>query len=483
MDDEKRRLANVCGAMGMLGQETESDLGITQEYNKTNRDKLWDSAKGKADYKEKVFGEKETYLDEVSGQTLHKSQKAAQKKYHMKNEEGENISSKWANHSAETDHINAIKDVHDIAKHNPFLSDGDFKEIVNSEENYRILSKSVNTSKGDKNDWQIIRDKDNNISIEGRKQLAKEKIRADIALQGKFAARTLENAGKEFVTGAKDTLVNSTILLATEGISEMIQVAQGKQSLGDATKNMGKTVVDVAVIGGSNRILRDAVTNTIKNSKNEYVKRLADSNEISEIIAVATIVSDSAVRYINGEITGQEFKEEIGEKGTVFVAGMIGREAGKDIGSIIGAFIGSAAGPVGAAAGYVAGEVIGEILGTIITTVSCSAIVSVYNTIKHLDDYKLNESQLKRLETDAIKEMANQREKFREIMKRENGKIDKDIQEGFDLLLVSACEQTYSLQGVTEGLDKILAVFGKKVAFNSLEEYEAQLNLPLKLSF
>ena len=36
---------------------TVSEMGITQEYTKENRDKLWDSAKGKAEYKEKVFGD------------------------------------------------------------------------------------------------------------------------------------------------------------------------------------------------------------------------------------------------------------------------------------------------------------------------------------------------------------------------------------------------------------------------------------------
>ena len=128
-----------------LGQTANSELGITQEYNKQNRDKLWDSTKGKSDFKEKQFGDKQTYEDGISGKTLHKSQTAAQKKYHMKNSDGDNVSTKWAEHSAETDHINSLKDVHDIAKHNPFLSDDDFKEIMNSEENYRLLSKSTNT--------------------------------------------------------------------------------------------------------------------------------------------------------------------------------------------------------------------------------------------------------------------------------------------------------------------------------------------------
>ena len=38
------------------GQTANKDLGITREYNKENRDRLWDSTKGKAAYKDKIFG-------------------------------------------------------------------------------------------------------------------------------------------------------------------------------------------------------------------------------------------------------------------------------------------------------------------------------------------------------------------------------------------------------------------------------------------
>ena len=62
-------------------QVANSELGITQEYNKANRDRLWASQKGKANFKEKQFGDRNTYEDAVSGKTLHKSQNAAQNKY------------------------------------------------------------------------------------------------------------------------------------------------------------------------------------------------------------------------------------------------------------------------------------------------------------------------------------------------------------------------------------------------------------------
>ena len=79
--------------------------------------------------------------------------------------------------------------------------------------------------------------------------------------------------------------------------------------------------------------------------------------------------------------------------------------------------------------------------------------------------------------------MEYQRKKFADIVQREYQVWDETIQSSFDQILLCACEETYDLQGVTEGLDRILSIFGKKVRFNSLDEYEAQLDQTLTLSF
>ena len=371
-----------------------------------------------------------------------------------------------------------------MAKHNPFLSDSDFKEIINSEENYRILSKSFNTSKKDKNDWQIILDKNNGLSTEARVELAKQKVKADVVLQGKFAARTAQNVGAEFATGAKDALVSSAIPLVVESVSKLVEVAKGEKTIDEAAQDVGKVAVDVAVVGGADRVIFQTLNYTMLTSQNEVLQNISKSGELGQIIAVAAIVKDSAVKYINGEIDGKEFVSEGGEKGVTMVAGMIGGQVGKEIGVLIGGGLaGIAAGTVGAVAGSHAGAVIGQILGTMITTVACSAIISVYNVSKSLDEYKLKERQVKRLEADALKEMAAQREKFCEIVSRENHEQKKEIQEGFDMIMSNACKEAYCLDGVTEGLDKILAVFGKSVKIKTMEQYEAQLNTTLKLSF
>lgn len=470
--------------MNAMNQTANSELGITQEYNKKNREKLWDSTDGKTKYREKVFGDKQVYKDPISGEILHKNQGAAQKKYHMKDSDGNNISKKWAHHSAETDHVTALKDGHDVAKHNPFLTDNDFKEIMNSEENYRILSKSDNTSKGEKSDWEIIRDKNSNISIKGKAHMAKEKIRSDVTLQRKFTARTAKNVGKEFTTGAKDALEASAIPLVAEAVSEMIHVAQGEESLKEAGKKVGKTAAKVAVVGGADKLIVDVASTKLANSKSEFLQKIGNSNEIGKIVAVALIVKDSAIKYIDGEIDEKEFVEEVGVKGATMVAAMIGGEVGREIGGLIGMTLGTAVLPVvGTISGEKVGEVIGEVLGAIITSVACSAIVSVYQTYKHLNDYKRKESQIRRLESDALKEISHQRQVFKDIFEREYHHWDKEIQSGFDMIVVGACKETFDLQKVTGGLDKILAIFGKSVAFKNLDEYEAQLDSTLELNF
>ena len=449
-------------------QEPNESLGITPEYNKENRDKLWDSQERKKEYKGSVFGDKKTYEDPISGKTLHSSQKAAQRKYHMYNTEGDKCSTEWASHSSETDHINSLKATHNIAKYNPYLTDQDFKEIMNSDANYRVLSKKFNTSKGDKSDWQVITDKNNGLTLNGRMQMAKEKVCADASLFAKFTARTGKNIGTEFVTESKDDLAVDAIYVTVEAVDKLCKVSTGEVTLVDATMDVGVGYVKKKVNEEKNRILVNSVNTGLKCSKNQALKNLAGCNYLSEIVAVGKIVADSVVKYVNGELDENGVVEEVVKSGTVMVVGMMGAKIG---------------GAIGATVGGLPGELIGEALGTIITTVACGAVVSVFENYKGLDNYKLKESQIRRLESEALKEMENQRNKFRSLIEREYKHWDDEIQSGFDMMLSNACEATFNIQGVTEGLDRILAVFGKGVRFKSIEEYEAQLDMPLRLGF
>ena len=555
------------------GNFVDRKLGVTQDYDRSN----YDSARAKRTYKEKAFGDSAVITDPTTGEILHKSQTAAQNKYHMKNNDGENISKKWANHSTEIDHINSLKSIHDKTKHNSFLSDDDIQEIANCDANLRVMPKSLNASKGEKSDLEVIFDADNGLSLKGRANLAGEKIKSDVVLTGKFTHRTAENIVGLATDSAKESVANHGMEFVRYGVDHIIDIACRNENLQDAVADVGvftiktvgkdvaKDVADAALVNNAlyqslkgrtnlagekiksdvaltgkfthrtaenivglatdsakesvanhgkefvrygvdhiidiacrNENLQDAVVDvgvfTIKTVGKDVAKDVADaalvnnalyqslknSGALGELIQVGTMVAESASRLIDGEITAEEFMLEIGDKGATMVAQMVAGEVGAFVGEIIGITTG---GFLGAGVG----SVIGHAIGTMIATVACNAVIAIRTNIianfKSLNDYKLQEKAIHKLELEAIAEMEYQRQRFREIVESEYKKWDENIEAGFNQIMRSACQEVYDLQGITEGLDRILFVFGKSVMFKNLDEYEAQLDMPLKLSF
>lgn len=522
-------------------------LGIAQDYDRSN----YDSTKAKKNFKDSVFGDSETITDSYTGETLYRSHKKAKEQY----------GSEYSEHAAEADHINSLKSVHDKVKKNPFLSDDDIKEIANTKENFRALSKHDNTSKGKKSDFTVILDSNSDFSLKGKVKYTGEKVKSDVVLTGKFTARTTENIGGLTVDSAKKSIENNSMELVGYGIECVVDVATGEKSFEDAvadvgkftTKTVGKDVVKevvdtalanntlyqslkkkqyvetvnenigsftansakksvannamkfvgygvehIADVATGEESLEDAVTGfgtlaveTVGKDvakdvidaalvNNTLYQSLKNSGALGELIQVGTMVAESASRLIDGEITAEEFVLEIGDKGATMVAQMIGGEVGAVVGEIIGI---SAGGLLGACAG----EVIGRAIGTMIATVACNAVIAIRTNIianlKSLDDYKLQEKAIHKLEAEAIAEMEYQRQKFRNIVESEYQKWDENIEAGFDMMMSSACQKIYDLQGITDGIDRILSAFGKSVMFKNLDEYESQLDMPLKLSF
>lgn len=454
----------------MLDEEnSKNEYGVTKEYNQLNRNKLWDSDSGKKNYKKKVFQNKKTYRDPLTGQELHLSQKASQNKYHMKNKNGENISSAWAGHAPETDHIVSLKEIHNRTKNNPFFTDHDLKEAANQDYNYRVTSKKFNASKGEKSDIKIALAKNNSLTLKGRQRIVREKLNAEMHLNTRIAMQTASNMGNEFLHGARDSLSDSLVPLTMEAARHIVHVMKGEEDISEAVKSTGGIAGEAALVGGGKKIAADVLSSAL--GKGNALSKFMVSKELNQLIAVGLIVKESSLQYLNGQIDGADFVKQIQEQGLVLLAGTAAREVGLIIGGLL--FPG---------VGVVAGAVAGEILGTVVTTVVCSAVVDVINTIKHLNDYKLKENQIKRIEAAALNEMSMQRENLKAAVEREYSFWDAEIQAGFDRIIGSACEQTCDFNGIAQGLNKILNLFGKEVRFASIKEYESQLDKPLVLN-
>lgn len=448
--------------------EQNSSKGITKEYNHVNREKLWDSCTGKKNYKYKVFKDKKTYKDPITGQTLHFDQKSSQNKYHMKNKEGKKISSLWANHAPETDHIISLKEIHNRIKANPFLTDADFKEIANKDYNYRITSKQFNASKGEKSDLKIALDKNSQLSLKGRGRLIAEKLNAEIQLNAQVALKTTQNIGNEFFKGAKDSLCDSVVPLAVEGTKRIIDVMKGEEDFDEAVKNLTKTAKDVALVGGTKQIAIAALSSATAGN-NTLLNGVLDkigSKDANELITIGLIIKESTFQYLNGELDESGFIRQVQMYGLMLLSKK------KIKGLLLSSLV----------PGLGAGKIAVEIIATTITSVACNAVMDVVNTIQHINDYKIKENQIKRIERAALKEMSDQRERLKKLMEQEYSYWDKEIETAFNMIISNACEEKCDFQGITEGLNKILNIFGKKAKFKNIEEYEAQLDKPLVLN-
>lgn len=273
-------------------------------------------------------------------------------------------------------------------------------------------------------------------------------------------------AGENFVQGSQEALAASVIPLTAEAVKDLCRVSSGDLEVKEAAKRMGKLTVEVAVAGGTRQVMVDGVSMILKKSHNTAMRSLAGSNELTQIIVLGLIVKDSAMQYLNGQIDGDQFLEQVKDEGLVLMAGTIGAAIGGTLGTVLLPGVGTA---------------VGEIIGSLVTTVACGAIVSAVQTSRHLDDYRMQDAYIKRIEGKALHEMAAQRQHLKTIYEQEYRRWDDQISNGFDLILRSACEETYDLEGITVGLDKILRLFGKEVAFKNLAEYEAQIDKPLVL--
>lgn len=489
MAEDKRLEDELIRAEALLNsvqnQKANDGLGVTSEYTKANRDKLWDSTRGKRDYKDKVFGDKQTYRDPISGEILHKSQNAAQNKYKMKDAEGNNISTKWSKHTAETDHINAISDAHAKVKYNPYLTDNDFKEIINSESNYRILSKKDNTAKGDKNDLEIVFDPNADMTLEGRATMAAQKIGADISLASQLSLRTVKNISAEFAEGANSALMGSRGALTVAAFSELCKIKGGEKTLEDGVKDFVKLSAEVAVVGGGERVIltgAKGLGHTLGCEK--AITKIIGSNGAAQAVVLGYLVKDSAVRLVNGEITAEEFIGDVSISATMVGATMVGAEVGATVGAFIGSVVGTILLPgVGTIEGAAIGSFIGEVTTVLLSTVVCSAISSIYTAVQESKAYKRKEAAIRRVADEAINVMKQQRERFIELVEQDNQKWNDTVKEGFQLIFDGISMEITDFGKINNGLNVLLSLVDSSVRFQSVEEYEQQIDSVLELSF
>lgn len=433
-------------AQNKLNQKTaqESELGITQEY-KGNR-KIWDSASGRKQFKEESFGDKKVIKDKITGEDIHKSQTAAQNKYHMRDASGDKKSAAHAKHEAETDHIISLKELHGRTKDNPFLSDNDLKEIANNQKtNYRLLPKSFNASKGERSDYEVALDLESGLPLAGRTELFLERTRSEILVSADIAIHTVQNAGSIFLEGAKNTLAASAIPLAIQGVKDLVHVANGDMELKDAVDDIGKMGLSIAASGGTARLATYSLSFALDKSNNEILKNFAKSNQIGTVIIVGSIVARAVGKYLDGEVDAEGFFDEISESGLNLITGMIASHV------VDGLLVGTAASGIVVAAA--------PMLAAMIVSAACSEI---YAQCKLLSQEKKDNQEIRQIANAASAAIQTQQEEIRRIMDDNHEQWANEMTEIFQIVAEGITESSPSQ--INQGLRRLAASYNKQVS-------------------
>lgn len=426
-------------------------LGVGQKYNRT----LYDDINKRNKFKEDFFYGNRTEKDYITGETLHVNSKAAKSKYRKEN---------YTKHIADVDHIIPEKQVHKKLKNNPYLSDEDVKEIANSKSNYRITSARLNRHKRHGSNLKVAFESKSklkkarlNLNVNSRARLIGDQVRAEISLNINATLKTVNNMANDFSTGSVNSLEASAIAIMIEGVRNLYLVANGEKEFEEAAKDMGKLTSNIAFLGGGIQVMTTGINNTLRNNGNAALQRIVNSNQVTQVISIALILKDSLVRYINGDINGEEFFREIGERGVGIVSGTIG------------AVIGQAVVPI---------PFVGAFIGAVVISTVCIGIYKTCNVfmdswksiINSFDEHKEKLSRVNYIAFQALNEMERQRN----ILKDMIGKQFSQWGEQFNL----AFEEIYSatmnddINGISNGLDRMLNVFGESVKFKTFEEFD-----------
>lgn len=424
--------ANPALLQMMAAGEYQSHLGVTQEY-KGNRE-LFDNPALRKQFKDETFGDRKTIKDRVTGEAIHKDHGAALHKYKRQSA---------PKHASETDHIVSLKRGHARLKKNPFLTDKDVRDILNDKRyNYREVSKRFNSSKGESSDLSKLSD----LPREGKVQVVKEGFNANAGILAKSTVLTAKNMGNEFAQGAAESLQSAAIPIMVESVRNLISVANGEKEFKQAAKDVGKLTTQIAVSGGGLQVAKTGLANVLKNSSNDLLKSVGNSNQVAQIITVSIMLAQSIGRYANGELNGEQFFQEIGEKGVGLVAGSIG------------AIIGQAVIPI---------PYVGALVGSMIISTAC---MSLYKGYMSLNEHEKKLDRVNAIASQALAEMERQRTVLQAMAKEQFAKWDAQIQAEFDQMYRAALQN--DSEGVAGGLDRLLQVFGQNVAFKSMQEFD-----------
>lgn len=416
---------------------------MTDDYN-FDRNKV-DNISKRKHFKEDAFGDKKTYVDPYSGETLHKNTSAAVNKY------GDE---KYIKHTSDVDHITPLKKISERYADNPFLTQEDIKTLGNQNANYRLTSSKINRQKGDKTNLQYIKNAD--IPVKGKVHMLLDQVSSETAIRvnaGKLTAKNIvksvgENGFGSTVKAAGKALEKHpeviesgqrAVAFLANSTNQIVAVASGEKTLAEAGADTAKYVGSEVVSNIGDKLIDKAL---------DCLKKTQYAQVVYAAIYVGKNVGQNAILYINGDISGEQFWENVGESGAEMLAQAAGGLVGGILFGTFGAMIGS----------MIASEVVG----------------AVYRWVQKVRyESKIADEKLSFLSSvaDSALDAIRSEQKFLDSIIEQDNELWSDmISSSFD-----AIENGLNNNDADEfsnGLEMIAEYYGGHIQFHNAEEFD-----------
>lgn len=412
-------------------QITRKDI---DDYAKRNTEK--DS------YKNRGFIGKRTMKDEYTGQKIHYSQTP------METLKGNAI--------ANTDHITPIEKIRE--RYGDYLPKQDLKEIANCDANLAMTQQMLNQSKGAKTNLEYIWSewkKGKPVNVNTTYNMLKKQSQSEVVTRLDANSRIIINGASSSLPTIKSNIMatQQSALRATNvgveaaivpltiaSINNIAECASGRKTV----KEAGKEILDVTgssfVSGAGIDIMQQTAQKLAVKTGSEVLKSVANrSLPITEITATM-LVGNSILKYVNGEINSEECVAEVLMSGAGIAAYTLGLSLG---------------GPAGA------------IIASVVCTQICEA-VTAYKQNNELTKEKL--SKINSIAMQALYDMEVHRYILRTCIQDKYKKWDEKVDHGFEVIFAATIHN--DVEGISKGLNEILSVLGKTLAFSSETEFD-----------
>lgn len=432
----------------------ESSLERPKYSAKRDRAKYDDLTKRKQ-FRDAQFGDKQTIKDPYTGETLHKSTKAAQNKY------GKNRANY---HTAQTDHTIPIETVYDKTRNNVFIDDNGIKKIVNIEKNYKEINGHLNQSKGSKSNIKtILKNKD--LSTSTKKNMIQEQVKAEIAVDKEITKETLKGANKVGFESAMQGIKIGTIISTAQNATAL---AKGEEDFEEFVYNIGTDVARTGVttysmaiinksIEGATRAaadkIKDKTEKTILKKAGEKVGggllKVANGNAIGEIVNITMEVGKSMKLYLDGDLDEAELIDNLSEKGSGMAIALATTVAFEEIVQLSGMAAG--------------------IAGVVVSTVGYMVGTAIYNQVKNkaIKIAELDENIEKY--NNLAEQIKNYRQELERNLEQLQNKNTQKLMKSFKQIEQSILNNDVAT--FTNSLNDICNVFGKEVKFKTDQEF------------